>query len=118
MDEQMIYNRIGTILQKMSQKKQLQSLAKSNGIEINELELTDDMTDAVVISVIALMLAKMENDERYRRLCDFGMQKRSLKVEIINDYKQRANMLYNKYKSGDMADSVGDVPYDESADVS
>jgi hypothetical protein len=118
MDEQMIYNRIGTILQKMSQKKQLQSLAKSNGIEINELELTDDMTDAVVISVIALMLAKMENDERYRKLCDFGMQKRSLKVEIINDYKQRANMLYNKYKSGDMAELVGDVPYDESADIS
>lgn len=99
MDEQMIYNRIDTILQKMAQKKQLQSLAKSNGIELNETELTDDTSDAVVVSVIALMLAKMEDDERYRRLCDLGMQKRSLKVEIINDYKQRANMLYNKFKN-------------------
>ena len=99
MDEQMIYNRIETILQKMSQKKQLQSLAKSNGIELNELELNDDTTDAVVVSVIALMLAKMDEDERYKQLCDFGMQKRSLKVEIINDYKQRANMLYNKFKN-------------------
>lgn len=119
MDEQMIYNRIETILQKMSQKKQLQSLAKSNGIELNELELNDDTTDAVVVSVIALMLAKMDEDERYKKLCDFGMQKRSLKVEIINDYKQRANMLYNKFKNRNNPVEVsitidGELPVDES----
>jgi hypothetical protein len=84
MNEQDIFNRIRLITDKLTQKQQLQSLAKSNGIEINELELTGDTVDAVVISVIALMLAKMNQDERYRKLCDFGMQKRSLKVEIIN----------------------------------
>jgi hypothetical protein len=118
MNEQLIYDKIKVMLDRMEQKKQLQSLAKANGIELNEMELTDDTSDAVVISVIALMLAKMDNDERYRKLCDFGMQKRSLKVEIINDYKQRANMLYNKYKNGDIPSNdipaVDDVPYDES----
>lgn len=117
MNEQDIFNRIRLITDKLTQKQQLQSLAKSNGIEINELELTEDTVDAVVISVIALMLAKMNQDERYRKLCDFGMQKRSLKVEIINDYKQRANMLYNQFKTGNMTpvnDIVDDVPYDES----
>ena len=117
MNEQDIFNRIRLITDKLTQKQQLQSLAKSNGIEINELELTEDTADAVVISVIALMLAKMNQDERYRKLCDFGMQKRSLKVEIINDYKQRANMLYNQFKTGNMTpvtDIVDDVPYDES----
>jgi hypothetical protein len=118
MNEQLIYDKIKVMLDRMEQKKQLQSLAKTNGIELNEMELTDDTSDAIVISVIALMLAKMDNDERYRKLCDFGMQKRSLKVEIINDYKQRANMLYNKYKNGDVPSNdipaVDDVPYDES----
>ena len=117
MNEQLIYDKIKVMLDRMEQKKQLQSLAKTNGIELNEMELTDDASDAVVISVIALMLAKMDNDERYRKLCDFGMQKRSLKVEIINDYKQRANMLYNKYKNGDVPtndETIDDVPYDES----
>lgn len=117
MNEQDIFNRIRLITDKLTQKQQLQSLAKSNGIEINELELTEDTVDAVVISVIALMLAKMNQDERYRKLCDFGMQKRSLKVEIINDYKQRANMLYNQFKTGNTTpvnDIVDDVPYDES----
>jgi len=118
MNEQLIYDKIKVMLDRMEQKKQLQSLAKTNGIELNEMELTDDAADAVVISVIALMLAKMDNDERYRKLCDFGMQKRSLKVEIINDYKQRANMLYNKYKNGDVVlnddTTMDDVPYDES----
>ena len=99
-NEDIIYQRIKVILDRMEQKKQLQALANQNGLPINELVLTDDTSDMVAISVIALMLAKFDNDPRYRKLTDLGMQKRSLKVEIINDYKQRANMLYNTFKNG------------------
>ena len=99
MNEDMIYQRIKVILDRMDQKKQLQALAKENGLPINELELNQDTEDAVVLSVIALMLSKMDNDKRYHDLCTFGMQKRTTKVDIINDYKQQAIMLYNKYKA-------------------
>jgi hypothetical protein len=116
-NEQLIYDKIKVILDKMNQKKQLQELARNNGLPINELELNSDTEDMVVLSVIALMIAMLEGDVRYKKLCMLGMQKRSLKAEIINDYKQRANMIYNKYKTGDAVsndDVVDDVPYDES----
>ena len=112
-NEQLIYDKIKVILDKMNQKKQLQELARNNGLPINELELNSDTEDMVVLSVIALMIAMLEGDVRYKKLCMLGMQKRSLKAEIINDYKQRANMIYNKYKNGDIV-SNDDDPYDES----
>lgn len=119
MNEEMIFQRIEKILERMGQKEQLQSLAKEKGLPINELELTNDTKDAVVLSVIALMLAKQEGDPRYRKLSDFGMQKRSLKVELINDYKQRANMLLNKYRSHGTPDQVSyvDTPIDEYSTI-
>ena len=119
MNEEMIFQRIEKILERMGQKEQLQSLAKEKGLPINELELTNDTKDAVVLSVIALMIAMQEGDPRYRKLSDFGMQKRSLKVELINDYKQRANMLLNKYRSHGTPDQVSyvDTPIDESATI-
>jgi hypothetical protein len=119
MNEEMIFQRIEKILERMNQKEQLQSLAKEKGLPINELELTNDTKDAVVLSVIALMIAMQEGDPRYRKLSDFGMQKRSLKVELINDYKQRANMLLNKYRSHGTPDQVSyvDTPIDESATI-
>lgn len=119
MNEEMIFQRIEKILERMNQKEQLQSLAKEKGLPINELELTNDTKDAVVLSVIALMLAKQEGDPRYRKLSDFGMQKRSLKVELINDYKQRANMLLNKYRSHGTPDQVAyvDTPIDEHSTI-
>lgn len=119
-NEQLIYDKIKVILDKMNQKKQLQELARNNGLPINELELNSDTEDMVVLSVIALMIAMLEGDIRYKKLCMLGMQKRSLKAEIINDYKQRANMIYNKYKNGDMVSNddeyevIDDDPYDES----
>lgn len=115
MNEEMIFQRIEKILERMNQKEQLQSLAKEKGLPINELELTNDTKNSVVLSVIALMLAKQEGDPRYRKLSDFGMQKRSLKVELINDYKQRANMLLNKYRSHGTPNQVSyvDTPIDE-----
>ncbi|MGN1086455.1 MAG: hypothetical protein ACI4Q5_05415, partial [Porcipelethomonas sp.] len=65
----------------------------------NSVKLTDDTIDNVAISVVSLLLAKRENDPRYQRLVNTGIQKRSLKTEIINAYKTQANQLINRYKA-------------------
>lgn len=114
MNEQVILDHIGVILNKMHQNKQLQSLAKEKGLPVKGLELNDDTEKQLSISVVALMLAKMEGDGRYKRLSDMGMQKRSLKVEIINDYKDRANMLLNKYKNQSEEEPTQDDDFSEA----
>jgi len=45
-------------------------------------------------------LAKEANDPRYKKLVNTGLQKRSLKLEIINDYKKEANDIIKDYSSG------------------
>ncbi len=87
--DQDIIDKAKTILTKLKQNQELQKLADSNGLDIkNSVNLTDDNIKNLVISVIALMLAKNNDDKRYKQLVRMGVQKRSLKTEIINAYKK------------------------------
>jgi hypothetical protein len=95
-------------------QKELQDLAEKNGVEINGMRLTDDTIMNIVTSCVALMLAKEEGDPRYHQLVDQGMRKRSLKVDIINSYKSRANDLINRYDHGPI---VGAEPYRRDIEV-
>ena len=43
-----------------------------------------------------MLLAKREDDSRYAILSKAGLEHRTLKAEIINDYKDQAIQLINK----------------------
>lgn len=99
--DEVIFSKVGELLNKLKSNQQLQELAEKNGLEVkNTVKLTDDTINNVAISVVSLLLAKRENDPRYRKLVNAGIQKRSLKTEIINTYKNQANQLIERYKSG------------------
>jgi hypothetical protein len=44
------------------------------------------------------MLAKRSGDPNYKTMCSLGLQKRSLKAELINTYKDQAMQLINAWK--------------------
>jgi len=112
--EDAIFAKVGEIMIKLRKQKELQELAEKNGVEINGMRYTDDTVMNIATSVIALLLAKNEGDPRYRRLVEQGMQKRSLKVELINSYKEKANDLINRYDHGPI---VGAEPYNRDIEI-
>ena len=90
---------IDKIMNKIKQNKQLQTLAVDNGIDIkNSIHLSDATEENVAISTIALLLAKRNNDPKYEDLVRFGMNHRTTKVDIINEYKAQASQMLAKYR--------------------
>lgn len=99
MSDERIMAIIGQLMSKMRDNQALQNLAKENGLSYKPVMDYDDATiENVVISMIALTLASMAKDEAYTLLTRTGIQKRSLKVEIINKYKDQAIEYFNRYK--------------------
>lgn len=99
MSDERIMTIIGQLMSKMRDNQALQNLAKENGLSYKPVMDYDDATiENVVISMIALTLASMAKDEAYTLLTRTGIQKRSLKVEIINKYKDQAIEYFNRYK--------------------
>ena len=95
-----IFSKVGELMERLTKNQKLQSLAEKNGLDVkNSIKLTDDSINNVAISVISLLLAKRNNDERYKTLVNTGIQKRTLKTEIINDYKAQSIQLINRYKN-------------------
>lgn len=100
MDNEAMLAKVGELMSKIDQNQQLQDLAEKSGLEVkNSIKLTPESAENVAISVISLLLAKNDNDPRYNRLVSAGMQKRSLKTEIINSYKNQAKQLITQYKN-------------------
>lgn len=97
-DDQNIFLYIDKWMDNINENKKLQEFAEKNDIELkNSLKLTDDTIQNVLISSISLLLAKRSGDTRYQSLVNQGIQKRSLKTEIINDYKNEALKLIDEY---------------------
>lgn len=112
-----IFARVQKLFERMHQNQKLQKLAKENGMDVkNNAELTDDTINNLAVSIIALSLAKDANDPRYGKLVNTGLQKRSLKIEIINDYKDEANRLIGEYNNGNFQEMTKGCDVD-SADV-
>ena len=94
-----IFSKVGELMERLAKNQQLQNLAEQNGLDIkNTIKLTDDTVNNIAVSVIAMLLAKRDNDSRYNNLVQAGIQKRSIKTDIINTYKDQANQMINKYK--------------------
>jgi len=106
MTEERIMTIIGQLMNKMRNNQELQILAKENGLTYKPVVDFDEATiDNIITSMVALTLASMANDEDYALLVRTGIQKRSLKVDIINKYKDQAIEYLNKYK-----DNLVEIP--------
>ena len=100
--DQDIFRKVSTLLENIDQNQQLQQAAYENGIDVkNSTRLTAATKDNLAVSVIALLLAKRNNDPRCKDLVDFGLKHRTTKVDIINDYKNEANALITRYRNGE-----------------
>lgn len=97
--DETIIQHIGELMTKLRKDKELQTLARENGIDVqNTMDLSEDTIEIYVISVVSLMLAKRSGDPNYKTMCSLGLQKRSLKAELINTYKDQAIQLINAWK--------------------
>lgn len=100
MSDEEILIKVGELFSKMEANNKLQRLAKDNGLSVkNTVELTEEAKDNLAVSIVSLLLAKRENDVRYKTLTRVGLQKRSLKAEIVNAYKEQAMALISRYKT-------------------
>jgi hypothetical protein len=98
--DEAIFSRVEIMMNHLNQNASLQKLAKDNGLDVkNAYELTDENKQKVAVSSVALMLAKRAGDPKYDMLVRTGLQKRELKADIINSYKEEAKQLINKFES-------------------
>lgn len=98
--EDMVNAKIGEIMVRLHKQKELQDLAEKKGVQITGMRYTDDRIMDIATATVALILARNSGDPKYARLVDQGIQKRSLKNELINAYKDQANALINQYNTG------------------
>lgn len=100
MSEDFIFSRVGEIMTKLQQNKKLQELAVANGLDVkNTVQFTEETINNIIVAVVALSLAKSQNDPDYDALVRAGMSHRKLKTEVINKYKNQANQIITAYKN-------------------
>lgn len=100
LNDEEIFSNVQKLMQRIQKDQQLQELSERNGLDVkNSIRLTADTSNNIATAVVALMLAKRSGDPRYRKLTILGMNKRSLKTEIINSYKDQAIQLITKYEA-------------------
>lgn len=97
-NDELIFSRVEDLMAKLYRNKNLQQLAEKNGLNVkNSVNLTDDAIEAISTTTVALLLAKMSGDPRYARLVEAGTNHRSLKTQLVNDYKNSANQVIGRY---------------------
>ena len=107
MDNELAFKKIEDTLSYLNKERELQKLASENGLDVkNTIRLTQDSIDRYLVSVIALLLCQQSADPRYKTLVQTGISKRSLKAEIINNYKNQAIQLINQYKNNHKDDTI------------
>jgi hypothetical protein len=99
MDDEAIFSKVTTIMEKLQKDQELQDLAERNGLDVkNTVRLTSTSQDNIAVAMVALLLAEKAGDPKFNTLKHVGLQKRKLKAEIINAYKDQALQLIQKYK--------------------
>lgn len=108
MTEERVMIIIGQLMDKMKKNQELQTLAKQNGLTYKPIvDFSDESIDNIVTSMVSLALASMAKDKDYELLVRTGIQKRSLKVSLINKYKDQAIEYLTKYKESLVANPIG-----------
>lgn len=99
-NEDDMINKVATIMNRINENRELQSLADEHGLSVNNsVKLNNATIDNIAVTTIALLLAKQANDPKYQELVKVGMQKREIKFDIVNTYKNQANQILEKYKT-------------------
>ena len=113
--DQSFYAKAKAMLDKLEKNQKLQQIASANGIDVkNSAKLNEATKNNISTSVIALLLAKQNNDPRYGELVRYGMDHRKAKIELINAYKDQANQIIARAKNNDFNTLSG---FSESADT-
>ena len=100
MTDEAIFEKLSTLMDGLDRDQELQDLAERNGLDVkNAYRLSPTAKDNIAVSEVALLLAKRSDDPKYRTLVRTGIQKRSLKAEIINAYKDQAQALIQKFRN-------------------
>ena len=100
MHDEAILNRVKTIMDRLDKDQELQDLAERNGVDaVNTIRLTPTTKDNVAVTMLSLLLAQKAGDPRYKNLSALGLQKRSIKADIVNEYKGQAIQLMNQYRN-------------------
>lgn len=95
-----IFTKVETLMNQLRKNQKIQELSEQNGLQVkNSVRLTDDSINNIAVAIVSLLLAKKSNDPRYKKLVRTGIKKRSLKTEIINDYKNQANQMIGRYRA-------------------
>lgn len=95
--DEAIFSKVQEMLNHLDQSNKLQQLAIDNGLDVkNSIDFSGDNRDRYAIATTALMLAKRSGDPKYEMLVRTGLQKRELKAEIINTYKDEAKQLITR----------------------
>jgi hypothetical protein len=98
-NDEEIFSKVTTLMEKIEKNQELQDLAERNGLDVkNSIRLCPTTQNNTAIAVTALLLAQKANDPKFKTLSQVGLQKRKLKAEIINDYKDQAIQLIQKYR--------------------
>ena len=99
MNDEEVFEKVKKLMDKLDRDQELHELAERNGLDVkSSIRLNPTNKDNVAVSVLALELARRSHDPKYRNLVQSGLQKRKLKTEIINQYKDQANSLIKKYR--------------------
>jgi hypothetical protein len=99
-DDDIMLAKVGTLMAQLKQNQELQNLANANGLDVkNSIKLTEATANNIAVSVLSLLLAKRSKDPRYDVLVKTGIEKLSLKADIVNSYKEEANRLINAYRA-------------------
>ena len=70
--DEMIIEHIGKLMTNLKKNEELQALAKQNGLDVkNTIDFTDSTIENISVSIVALLLAKRENDPKYKQLVDY-----------------------------------------------
>lgn len=100
MDDEAIFSKVTQVMEKLQKDQELQDLAERNGLDVtNTIRLTSASQDNIAVAVVALLLAEKANDPKFKTLEHMGLQKRKVKTELINEYKDQAIQLIQRYKN-------------------
>lgn len=103
MADEGIFNHLKTLMAKLDKDEELQDLAERNGLDVKSaLRLNPTTKDNVAVAMVSLLLAQKYDDPKYKTLVRTGLEKRRIKAELINDYKDQAQRLIQKYRDNNM----------------
>lgn len=96
-DENYFFPSIDKLYKRLKLEQSVQQRTQDAGVDINVVKLSDDTIDNTLTTIVALALAKDNDDPCYHALAAYGLKRRETKMKVVDKYKDEANMIIEKY---------------------